>query len=208
MNFLAHLFLADDTDDAILGNLLGDFVKGDPAGRYNAAITDGIIFHRKVDSFADSHTATRISRNRISPQRRRFAGIIVDVCYDHFLAKHWHEYNDYPLDQFTQRIYHVLKANRRLLPRRLKRMLGFMIPQDWLGGYRRLQWVGITLDRIAGRLSRGHQFKGAIAEVRANYMDLESDFTAFLPYLIAYAGQLKYRPPRRPMTVRQRLDDI
>lgn len=187
LNFLAHLYLADDNDDALLGNLLGDFVKGDPTGRYNTAITKGIIFHRKVDSFADSHAVTRNSRNRFSPVFRRFAGVIVDVCYDHFLARHWHLYADGELGTFTRKVYGVLKANRPILPDRLKRILWLMVSEDWLGGYINLQRVGITLDRIAGRLSRGQQFKGAIAEVEDNYAGLEEDFLLFFPKLIAFS---------------------
>lgn len=191
MNFLAHLYLADDNDDALIGNLLGDFVKGDPAGRYNAAITKGIMLHRNVDTFADSHTVTRMSRNRFSVARRRFAGVIVDVCYDHFLALHWNRYSDVTLDAFARNVYDVLGANRPILPERLKRILGLMVSEDWLGGYVRIGRVGTTLDRIAGRLSRGDQFKGAIVEVEANYGHLERDFSTFFPELIAFALQNK-----------------
>ena len=191
MNFLAHLFLADDDDDALLGNLLGDFVKGDPAGRFRDGVTAGILLHRKVDTFADSHAITRSSRKRFSPARRRFAGVIVDVCYDHFLAVHWSRYADGELDAFANKVYGVLKANRSWLPQRLKRILWLMVSENWLLGYARISRLGTTLDRIASRLSRGHQFKGAIDEVEANYQELESDFSAFFPELITFTEHQK-----------------
>ncbi len=192
MNYLAHLYLADDNDDALLGNLLGDFVKGDPTGRYNAVTTEAIIFHRKVDSFSDTHALTRASRQRFSTDRRRFAGIIVDVCYDHFLAKHWHRFAAIELSAFAKKVYDVLETHRNHLPGRLKRILGLMVAEDWLGGYAHINRVGTTLDRIAGRLSRGQQFKGAIAEVMANYANLERDFFAFFPELVVFSQQYKH----------------
>lgn len=191
MNFLAHLFLADDNEDALLGNLLGDFVKGDPAGRFRDGVTEGILLHRKVDTFADSHAITRKSRQRFSSDRRRFAGVIVDMCYDHFLAVHWQRYAGVPLDRFAGKVYGILKANRSWLPQRLKRIMWLMESENWLCGYAHISRLGTTLDRIAGRLSRGQQFKGAIEEVEANYQALESDFSAFFPELITFAAHQK-----------------
>ncbi len=183
MNYLAHLYLANDNEDALIGNMLGDFVKGCPAGRYNEMITAAIIFHRKVDSFTDAHPMTRASRNLFSATRRRFAGIIVDVCYDHFLARHWQRFSSESLASFARRVYGILNKNRSILPQRLKSVLSYMISQDWLGGYTDLGRVGTTLDRIAGRLTRGQQFCGALAEIEVNYLALEHNFYAFFPDL-------------------------
>ncbi|RPI73402.1 MAG: DUF479 domain-containing protein [Geobacteraceae bacterium] len=186
MNFLAHLLLDSSSDDALLGSLLGDFVKGDTAGRFSAPVSDAILLHRKIDSFADAHMITRKSRNRISPLRRRFAGIIVDVCYDHFLSRHWRHFGTTDLKSFVDRVYAVLIKNRSLLPERLRRILPFMISQNLLGSYIHLEKVGDALDRIAGRLSRGGQFMRAITEIEANYEALEIDFLAFFPDLAAF----------------------
>jgi len=191
MNFLAHLFLDSSSDEALLGSLLGDFVKGDTGGRFSAAISDAILLHRKIDSFADAHMITRMSRNRISPLRRRFAGIIVDVCYDHFLSRHWRYFSTTDLKPFVDRVYAVLIKNRSLLPERLRRILPFMISENLLGSYMDLEKVGDVLDRIAGRLSRGGQFIRAITEIEANYKALEIDFLAFFPDLAAFVGTRK-----------------
>lgn len=191
MNFLAHLFLADHNEDALLGNLLGDFVKGDPAGRFRDGVTAGILLHRKVDTFADSHAITRRSRRRFNDSWRRFAGVMVDMCYDHFLALHWDRYADVPLDAFAGNVYDILKANRPWLPQRLKRIMWLMASEDWLCGYANINRLGTTLDRIAGRLSKGQRFKGAIEEIEANYRGLESDFSAFFPEVITFAAHQK-----------------
>jgi acyl carrier protein phosphodiesterase len=191
MNYLAHLFLDSSSDDALLGSLLGDFVKGDTKGRFSAPVSDAILLHRKIDSFADAHMITRKSRNRISPLRRRFAGIIVDVCYDHFLSRHWRHFGTTDLKSFVDRVYAVLIKNRSLLPERLRRILPFMISENLLGSYIQLEKVGDALDRIAGRLSRGGQFMRAITEIEANYEALEIDFLAFFPDLKTFVGRRK-----------------
>lgn len=191
MNYLAHLYLADPTDDSLIGNLLGDFVKGRPGERYGDEIVAGILFHRKIDAFADAHPAMRTSRGRIGPQRRRFSGIIIDVCYDHFLARHWNRYSNQDLTAFVQHAYDVLQKNRPILPQRLQRILPYMISEDWLGRYIEMKSVGVTLDRITRRLTHGERFKGAIVEVKKNYADLESDFLDFFPDLLDYARRTK-----------------
>jgi acyl carrier protein phosphodiesterase len=186
MNYLAHLFLAGTGDDAILGSLLGDFVKGCPEGRFSAAVSDAIRLHRKIDSYSDAHRITRRSRRRISPLRSRFAGIIVDVVYDHFLSRHWRRFSSMDLDPFVHQVYAVLSRHCPLLPERLSRILPRMISENWLGGYIRLAHVGDALDRIAGRLSRGSRFLRAVTEIEDNYEPLEADFLSFFPELVSF----------------------
>lgn len=193
MNYLAHLYLADDTDDSLIGNLLGDFVKGRPGSQYNDEIIAGILFHRKIDAFADAHSTMRTSRNRIGRQMSRFSGIIIDVCYDHFLARHWSTYSNQGLAEFVQHTYDVLQRYRPILPERLQRILPFMVSEDWLGSYIVIKSVGKTLDRITRRLTRGEQFKGAIVEVEKNYADLESDFLNFFPDLVEFSNRAKLK---------------
>ena len=187
MNYLAHLYLADDSDDSIIGNLLGDFVKGCPECRYSKAITSAIFFHRRVDGFTDAHPITRISRNRVSSKRHRFAGVIVDVCYDHFLARYWQNFTTMNLTSYIKKVYSVLDQNRALLPKRLQCILPRMVSDDWLGSYSDLNGVGKALDRIAGRLSRGSVFRRAVIEIESNYSALEYDFLDFFPELVKFA---------------------
>jgi acyl carrier protein phosphodiesterase len=193
VNYLSHLLLAGGSEDALLGSLLGDFVKGGTEGRFTAPISDAILLHRKIDSFSDAHEITRRSRDRVSPLRRRFAGIIIDVCYDHFLSRHWRRFSVIDLQSFAERVYAVLRNNRNLLPERLSRILPRMIAENWLGGYIHLERVGDALDRIAGRLTRGARFMQAVNEIEANYKALERDFLAFFPDLIAFCANWKHR---------------
>lgn len=187
MNYLAHLYLADLNGDSLTGHFLGDFVKGRQLGRYSRKLQAAILFHRKIDSFTDAHPVIQTSRNRFKPPWRRFAGVIVDVCGDHFLARHWRTYHHAPLSDFTRRVYAQLDRDRALLTEQSAFVLSRMITYDWLGSYIHLKNVGLALDRIAGRLSRGSDFMGSLAEIEARYRDLNEDFQRFFPELIDFS---------------------
>jgi len=146
----------------------------------------GIVLHRRIDSFADTHPAFRRSRQRISAARRRYSGIIVDLFYDHFLAVHWARYSEEPLEAFTAGVYALLAE--RPLPERLARILPRMRADDWLAGYREPAAVGRALDRIAEhRLRRSNSLGGAGSELALGYRDFEGDCLAFLPAALAFA---------------------
>jgi acyl carrier protein phosphodiesterase len=186
MNYLAHLFLSEPTPESLVGNLLGDFVKGSVKHLYTQEIRRGIEIHRKVDIYTDSHDVVRSSKSYIHPGRRRFAGIIIDIFYDHFLAKTWHEYSNVPLPEFTNHVYRVLEANREILPDSLQRILSRLIVEDWLKSYREVSGIDRTLKRMSARIKRENNLDEAIEDLQANYQQFESDFCAFFPDLINY----------------------
>jgi acyl carrier protein phosphodiesterase len=192
MNYLAHLYLADCREDSLIGHFLGDFIKGRLQDRYDETLRRAIVFHRRIDTFSDSHPVVSACRRRFQPPWRRFAGVIVDVCYDHFLACHWERYNREPLSIFTQRIYAQLRQGKDLLNGASEHVLERMITHDWLGSYLHLDNVGLALDRIAGRLTRGALFLGSLAEIKTNYRELQNDFHSFFPQLLNYAHQYRH----------------
>ena len=190
MNYLAHLYLAEDSDESIIGNLLGDFVKGPLKDEYAPEIIKGIKTHRQVDLFTDSHENFLASKKMISAERRRFAGIIIDLSYDHFLAVNWSEYSSLELSGFIGDTYRLLMRHRKILPEKLQNFLPRMIDEDWLGSYRELEGIGRTLDRISGRLrrrfNRENTLSGAVEEIESNYSRLEDNFREFFPELITF----------------------
>jgi len=190
MNYLAHLYLAEQSSEGLLGSLLGDFVKGRLDDRYPETVRRGIALHRAIDSFTDAHPLHLESRNRIGGERRRYAGIIIDVCYDHFLCSHWTEYSDESLASFSERVYGILRDHQDELPDRLGRMAPHMIADDWLGSYAELENVGRALDGIARRMTRSNPLAGAVTEIEANYAALDGDFQRFFPELQAQAGRI------------------
>ena len=187
MNYLAHLYLSEPTEEAWLGSLLGDFVKGPLDGRYGEDITRAIALHRKIDSFTDAHPVVLRSKSRISPARRRYAGIMMDMFYDHFLAKYWHEFHDEPLDAFTGRIYAILDRQHAILPENLQRMAPKMAQWNWLGSYAEVRSIHLALDRMGQRLTRANRLLNSADELVEHYAELESDFRAFMPQVLQFA---------------------
>jgi acyl carrier protein phosphodiesterase len=159
--------------------------------RLPETVRRGIALHRAIDSFTDAHPLHLESRNRIGKTRRRYAGIIIDVCYDHFLSRHWTDYSSESLAGFAERVYDVLREYRDDLPDRLRRIAPHMIADDWLGSYSELANVGRALDGIARRIKRRNTLAGALVEVEANYAALDEDFQRFFPDLEAQATRIQ-----------------
>ena len=198
MNYLAHIYLASQSDDAMIGALLGDFAGADYAGDYTPEIEREIAIHRKVDLYTDSHPVVLAAKGLFEPGRRRFAGILLDMFYDHVLIVNWSQYNDQPSDrpaeELIARFYRALEAKRAMLPERLRRMLPYMVGQDWLGSYRELAGVEMAVARVSQRLSRnGELLREGLQDVRQNYAALSAGFHEFFPDLIGYAGELRNR---------------
>jgi len=197
MNYLAHLYLAEQSREGLLGGLLGDFVKGRLENRFTITVRRGIALHRAIDSFTDAHQLHLKSRNRIGRERRRYAGIIIDVCYDHFLCRRWADYSSESLGRFAERVYDVLREHQDDLPDRLRGIAPHMIADDWLGSYAELENVGRALDGIARRFKRSNPLAGALAEIEANYAALDEDFQHFFPQLEAQARRIQSALVRR-----------
>jgi acyl carrier protein phosphodiesterase len=187
MNYLAHLYLAGPEPEALVGALMGDFVKGPLTDRYPAPIVRALALHRRIDSYTDSHPVVAASRARMSPVRRRFAGIMVDLFYDHFLARHWDEYACEPLAAFATRVYALLDQHDALLPEQLRSIAPRMAQFDWLGSYARIESVHAALDRVSLRIRRENPLAGAGAELEANYATFQADFRAFFPDVVSFA---------------------
>jgi acyl carrier protein phosphodiesterase len=186
MNYLAHMHLGGDRPQQLLGSLYGDFVKGRLEGRFTPECEAAIRLHRSIDSYTDSHPEVRAALQLFPSERRRYAGIVLDVVFDHLLARHWRDYSNRPLDEFTARVYQVL-GDEPALPGRLADIAPYMIREDWLGSYRDVRVIEQVLDGVARRLSRPEGLAGAFAEVRDRYEPLSEAFRRFYPQLQAFA---------------------
>jgi acyl carrier protein phosphodiesterase len=184
VNYLAHCYVSRHSEQGILGAMLGDFVKGPLVDRFDPAVRDAIRLHRQVDSFMDGHETNRRLRNRFSPRRRRFAGIVLDICYDHFLARHWSHFAEGRLSAFSARVFSVLEAHRDSLPERLREQLPHLVRHNPLLACRELASVERILDGVASRIRFPNQFRGSLEEVRVHYAALEAGFWKFLPDLM------------------------
>ena len=190
MNYLAHLFLSDGTPESLIGNLLGDFAKGSIENIYPKEVIQGIYLHRKIDCFTDLHPIFRSSKRLISHNRSRFSGIMIDVFYDHFLAKNWSNYSSIALNDFTNNVYQILQENYQILPDRLKRILPDMIARDWLASYKETSAIDRAINGISRRIKRKNNLFGGVEELFFNYQQLQAYFSMFFPELIDYSYQL------------------
>jgi len=186
LNYLAHLLLAGDDPALRLGGILGDFVKGSLPGNLPTTVARGVALHRRVDSFADAHPAFQTSRRRVSGARRRYAGIMVDMFYDHLLAANWSSWSGQPLHRFAADAYDLLEMNSSMLPKRLTEILPTMRSQDWLASYREIDAVAGALDRMSKyRLRQPNGLAGAGRELELEYPGFAADFAEFFPDAIA-----------------------
>jgi len=191
MNHLAHFFLGDHSGAGFMGSFLGEFVKGSLKGQFPEGVERGILLHRKIDSYTNDHPAAAASRHRISPARRRVAGIIVDVAYDHYLSKNWCKFCKIDLADFTATVYKALLPLAYLLPEPARRALPRLIRENWLMQWMSFKGVAKTLDRISARISRQDTLSGSIEEIEKNYDILEEDFLSFFPDVMQYAFRIK-----------------
>ncbi len=191
MNHLAHVFLAPDSTEARVGSILGDFTRGIDVSLLPIPVQQGIRHHRAVDSFTDQHPEVLASKAVFSRQRRRFAGVALDILYDHYLLRHWQRFSQTDRDIFVERIYQELQRNEHLMPEKMAQVTRRMVEHDWFGAYRDLESIGYALDRVAGRIRFANKFTGMIDEIRANDVELEKRFLRFFPDLQFFAGDFE-----------------
>jgi|SRR3989344_854007 len=186
MNYLAHLHLGGHRPGQLLGSLYGDFVKGRLQGQFDPEIETAIQLHRSIDVFTDRHPLVDVALSRFSLTRRRYAGIVLDVFFDHCLARDWTLYADQPLELFTSDVYRVLSAQPEL-PDRLATIAPHMVAHDWLGSYREFEVLEQVLRGISRRLTRPEELAAAMQELRVLYEPLSEDFRSFYPQLQDFA---------------------
>jgi acyl carrier protein phosphodiesterase len=190
MNYLAHAFLSRSSPELLIGGLLGDFVKGrERLQQYSPAVCAGIRLHRAIDRYTDAHAIVHASCALISPARRRFAAILVDVFYDHFLARHWTRYAELPLEDFSQYVYATLLPGIAGYPERLQRILPRMAADDWLASYAEIGSVDAALQGIARRFRRFPRaavLADGVQELLHHYAALEQQFLEFFPELLGF----------------------
>ena len=189
MNFLAHTHLSQDNEDVIFGNFIADAVKGKSYLRYRKDIITGILLHREIDTFTDRHPIVKNSKATVREHFGKYSGIVVDIYYDHFLAHNWQHYHSEELVRYSGKVYSILTKRYLLLPGRVKRMLPFLIGQNWLAGYanfKSLQGVFNGMDRRTGYVSG---MDNAIKILEQNYDSLYTDFKDFYGELEVYSKQ-------------------
>jgi acyl carrier protein phosphodiesterase len=169
---------------------MADAVKGNRLERYRDGLRNGIRLHREIDHYTDTHPVARQSRERLMPVFHKFSGVIVDIFYDHYLARNWTEYSDEPLATFTRRNYQVLMRHYFILPPRSKRILLFMMQGDWLSSYAGLDGLDQSLRGLARRAGNASGMEHAVKHLEKDYNAFGEEFRMFFPELTDYARRI------------------
>jgi len=179
MNFLAHIYLSGDSKDILIGNFIGDYVKGKKFTGYPEEVIQGIMLHRKIDSFTDSHILTHSSKKIISEKYGLYAGIVVDIFYDHFLSANWHLYSEIPLREYIQNRYRLLDSGFSIFPAGVKSWFPYFIKSNWLETYIHFNGLNMVFKRMSYRTSLPDHSEYAVSQLKENYDYLKENFLEF-----------------------------
>ena len=173
----------------MLGNFIADMVKGRQIDNFNQGIVDGILLHRKIDAFTDTHPVVEQSKMRLRNKYRLYSAVVVDMFYDHFLARNWSNYSSLPLNQFVKHAYNILLRNYFMLPVRARYMLPFMVSANWLVSYSNLESLQQVFEGMARRTPFDSGMENAVFDLVAFYKEFEEEFHSFFPELILFVGK-------------------
>ena len=189
MNFLAHIYLSFGDTEITLGNFMADSIRGNKFKHLPSRVQKGILLHRAIDTFTDTHPIPKKSSKRLHKNYSHYSRVIVDIFYDHFLAKNWHLYSDIPLAIFVENFYDLLEDNYTILPDGVKRMMPYMIADNWIFNYSKMEGIGKVLNGMNRRTKNKSKMNFAILDLEEHYDAFEKEFTAFFDELIVFSRQ-------------------
>ena len=186
MNVLAHIYLSGDSDEIIIGNYIADFIRGKEYLKYPDQIRRGIIIHRHIDAFTDRHPVVHRSKLLFTKKYHKYAGVITDILYDHFLTKTWNLFSRKPIESVSYNFYMAMVNNFEVLPDNVKQMISSFIINDWIESYQTVNGIRKVLKTMSKTTKLPDETRFAIRELKRNYNSLEDDFLEFFPQLIEY----------------------
>jgi acyl carrier protein phosphodiesterase len=189
MNFLAHIFLSGKNEFVKIGNFMADGIRGKQFEKYPHEIQKGILLHRAIDTYTDAHPLFRKSTKRLHERYHHYAGVIVDVYYDHFLAKNWSNYSDENIEDYVLEFYQSLHKNYNLLSEKAQYILPYMEKQNWLSSYQTIEGIHQILTQMDRRTKNSSNMRFASEELRVYYTDFENEFTLFFEEIQNYCNK-------------------
>lgn len=189
MNFLAHIYLSFEDDEITIGNFIADSIRGKKYQHFPLNVQKGILLHRAIDTYTDSHKTPKISSRRLHKNYGHYSRVIVDIYYDHFLAKNWNNYSDIPLESYVDQFYDLLETHYEILPINVRKMMPYMIADNWLLNYAKMEGIGRVLNGMNRRTKNRSKMNFAIVDLKTHYEDFESEFTSFFDELLVFAKQ-------------------
>lgn len=189
MNFLAHIYLSGNNDLITIGNFIADSIKGKQYKDYPDGIKIGILLHREIDTFTDAHQTVRLSTKRLHKRYSHYSGVIVDILYDHFLAKNWSHYSSTPLELYVNHFYELLETNFDILPRQIQTMMPYMLSENWLLNYAKINGIQNVLNGMNRRTKNRAGMNRATEELQEFYSEFEDEFTSFFEELRSFSNK-------------------
>jgi len=189
MNFLAHIYLSFGDEEVTIGNFIADSIRGNRYKHLPPRVQSGILLHRAIDTFTDAHPTVRKSTKRLHKNYGHYSGVIVDIFYDHFLAKNWEQYSEMPLDLYVERFYDLLEENYDILPEGVRRMMPYMIADNWIFNYSKMEGISRVLNGINRRTKNRSKMNFAILDLEEHYDKFETEFLAFFEELVVFSKQ-------------------
>lgn len=187
MNYLAHVFLSFNNPKILLGNMIADAIKGKSYENYETEIVKGIQLHREIDLFTDTHPVVINSKARLYYKYHKYSSVITDIFYDHFLSINWEKYSTISIQETAKNTYWILTYNYEILPLRIKKILPFMVTNNWLCSYHNLDIVNRALVNIGKRTKYVSFMNEAIIDLKKYYGQFNAEFQAFFPELIKFS---------------------
>ena len=191
MNFLAHIYLSGDNELMKIGNFMADGIRGHDYLNFPEDVKNGIILHRYIDTFTDAHPVYRQSKHRLHQKYGHYSGVIMDILYDHFLAKNWIIYSEIPLENYVANFYQSLEKNYTVLTEKTKKIMPYMIEQNWLASYATIAGIEFILFQMDYRTKHKANMQEAVVELQQFYEEFENEFTLFFAALISFCGNQK-----------------
>ena len=183
MNYLAHIYLSGDNDLMKIGNFMADGIRGQQYQDFPEEIKKGILLHRYIDTFTDAHPIYRQSKHRLHEKYGHYAGVIMDIVYDHYLAKNWANYSTETLEEYAGNFYQSLKDNYSDLTEKTKNMMPYMLARNWLVSYATIAGLEMILFQMDYRTKHRAHMQEAIVELQEFYAEFEHEFTLFFEEL-------------------------
>lgn len=191
MNFLAHFYLSGNDEGLLVGNFIADGVKGAAYTGYPANVQRGILMHRAIDHFTDTHEVNAKARALIHSSFHHYSGVVLDVYYDHFLAKYWNEFSAEPLSLYSQRVYSFLAQHLNEFPERPRHMFPYMREHDWLMAYPHIEGVDRVMKGMARRVKFNSGMEHSAEVLVKHYAALEMCFREFFPLLQEHTAHFR-----------------
>ena len=189
MNYLAHTYLSYQNTDLIIGNFIADSIKGNHFYGLTDGIIKGIKLHRKIDTFTDNHPIYLTSKHRFSKDFDKYSGVLMDIIYDHYLAKNFEQYSILSLQQHADEVYDIIKNNQYFLPENAKRFYDYMTEKNVLYHYSTLNGIETVLTHLSCRIRNRFELQLAIPILKINYQEIEEEFTVFFDDLRTFCKE-------------------